>query len=284
LQAESFESVVIENNDLEGTGGIYLLTYAGNASSAITLKVIGNRAHNIDGRRSDGNGGYTMQTDAVQFLQLDQVRHIPNCEIAWNQISNEPGRSGVEDVISIYLSSGISGNPIRIHDNFIDGAYPADLLAQDYSGGGIMLGDGQSDTADEASGFVEAYDNQVINTTNYGMAISAGHNCSMHNNRILSTGVLADGQAIVSQNVGAYIWNSGASKSKMQKTFANDSGYANRIGWMKGQGRNDWWVPDAALWKDNIHWPGPITDKTVAAEQTAWQKKLKQHKRTIGAR
>ena len=284
LHAESFDSVAIENNDLEGTAGIYLLTYAGNPSSTIAIRVTGNRAHNIDGRHSDGNGGYTTQTDAVQFLQLDQVRHVPNCEIAWNQVNNEPGVSGVEDVISVYLSSGLHGNPIRIHDNFIEGAYPADLSAADYSGGGIMLGDGQADQPDQLSCFVEAYDNQVLNTTNYGMAISAGHNCLMHNNRIVSTGLLPTGQAVASQNVGVYIWNITKSKSRIPTTFANNSGYSNRIGWMKGQERNDWWVPNASLWKGNLHWPGKITPQVLDGERALWEKKLEEHKLRIGAR
>src|SRR5438552_2096729 len=66
-----------------------------------------NRYRNIDGRKSDGKGGYlTGAHELVQFVQFDKVRHIPGVEIAWNEVVNEPGQSAVEDNISIYLSSG----------------------------------------------------------------------------------------------------------------------------------------------------------------------------------
>ena len=140
---ESFDSVVIENNDIEGTGGIYLLDYAGNPTSETTVRIVRNRAHNIDGRRSDGADGFLSDVDLVQFVQLDKVRHVPHIEIAWNQVIDDPGRSRVEDVINIYLSSGTRASPIQIHDNYICGAYPANPTARDYSGGGIMLADGR---------------------------------------------------------------------------------------------------------------------------------------------
>ena len=41
----------------------------------------------------------------------------------------------------------------------------------------------------------------MIDTTNYGIAITVGHDISFYNNRIVSAGVLADGEAIAAQNV-----------------------------------------------------------------------------------
>jgi len=111
LTAESFDSIVIENNDLEQTAGIYLLTYSGSPKAETTVRVLANRVHNIDGRHSDGAGGFQADVDAVQFVQLDQVQHVPNIEIAWNQVTNDPGKSAVEDNISIYKSSGNQGQP-----------------------------------------------------------------------------------------------------------------------------------------------------------------------------
>jgi hypothetical protein len=278
VSAESFDSIDIEHNDIERTGGMYLLDFAGDRQSQSTIKILGNRVHNIDGRKSDGRGGFLNEAKLVQFVQLDKVRHVENVEIAWNQVINDPGESRVEDVISIYLSSGTPGSPIRIHDNFICGAYPANPTARDYSGGGIMLADGEAEKADEVSSFVEAFDNQVLNTTNYGIAISAGHDCVMHDNRIVSTGALPDGTPLPAQNVGAYIWNARHSES-----FANNSGFANRIGWAKPGGRNDWWVPGATEWKDNIHWPGPIAAQTIEDERKLWERKLKDHQISVGA-
>jgi hypothetical protein len=129
---------------------------------------------------------------------------------------------------------------------------------------------------------VVGFNNQVINTTNYGMAISAGMHCSMHHNRIVSTGALPDGTALPAQNVGAYIWDSNAKRARIARAFAGNGGYANRIGWMQAGKRHDWWVPDAASWKDNMRWQGAITVQTVAAEHEFWAKKLTREHVIVG--
>src|SRR5207248_5269518 len=113
---------------------------------------------------------------------------------------------------------------------------------------GILLADGSADTLDNAGGFAEAYDNQVLDTTNHGIAISAGHDCVIRNNRILSTGKLADGRPIAVQNVGAYIWDSNKDALRNPSTFFNNTGRGNVIGWVKGTERNDSWTPDAREW------------------------------------
>jgi hypothetical protein len=224
-------------------------------------------------RRSDGYSekGYKIR----QFLQLDKVQGVPGIEIAWNQVVNEPGRSRVEDNINIYLSSGTSSNPIRIHHNYIRGAYTvrpwqggttSDATWDydwGYAGGGILLGDGRSDVA-----HVEAYDNQVVSTTNYGIAIASGHDISFYRNRVVSSGRLPDGRWIAEQNVGAYIWDLYGTGS----SFYNNTGHDNLIGWVNtpGGGRNDWWIPDAASFDNNTHWPD-ITGETDAMEWSLWQ-------------
>ena len=282
---EGFSNVVIENCLLEGTAGIYLLDYAGDHTAKNTLKIRRNRARNIDGRKSDGKGGYLAggegAAELVQFVQLDKVRAVADVEIAWNEVVNEPGKSRVEDVISIYLSSGTQTAPIKIHDNFIRGAYAADAATESFSGGGIMLGDGvakNSPGGDPA--FVEAFENQVLDTTNYGIAISAGHDCVFHHNRIVSAGLLPDGTKIAGQNVGAYVWDSyKAGKDR----FHNNGGHDNVIGWKDKAGvRNDWWRPDAATWETNETWPSPINLDVYEAEWKRWQEKLKEKDVTVG--
>ena len=274
LTAESFDRIVIENNDLENSAGIYLLTYAGDFAPDHTIKILRNRARNIDGRKSDGKGGFLDEAVERQFVQLDKVRHLGGIEIAWNEVVNEPGRSGCEDVINIYLSSGISRSRIHIHDNFIQGSYPPNPLSSEYSGGGILLGDGSSATIEGASGFVEADHNQVLDTTNYGIAISAGHDSVFHDNRILSIGSLPDGRRLAAQNTGAYIWDIHHDANKSPPTFFNNRGHHNLIGWARGEGRNDWWVPDASQWKNNTHWPGQLTRQLEADERSLWDKKV----------
>jgi hypothetical protein len=292
LDADHPANVDIENNGIEGTSGIYVHSHAGAAG---TVKVIGNRAHNIDGRKADGAGGFVTYNTIVrrgrstdgfvpaQFVQLDQVHALPGIEIAWNQVINDPGQSRVEDNINIYRSSGTPQSPLLIHDNYIQGAYnvsPAQATYKSagvkydwsYSGGGILLGDGKAKNAADATAYVKAYDNQVVSTTNYGMAIASGHDIEFYDNRIVSAGVLPDGTPIAQQNVGAYVWN--AYKAS-RRTFFNDGGHDNAIGWIKsGTTRNDWYVPNASEWTNNSPLPDPITLATEASEWNLWQQKL----------
>jgi hypothetical protein len=303
LDAEGFDNIDLENNYLEGTSGIYLLD--ANVGSG-TVRVIANRALNIDGRKSDGQGGFldfntrTRLSDgttedgskSVQFLALDKVRHVPGMEVAWNQVINEPGRSRVEDNINIYLSSGTADSPLRIHDNYIQGAYTIKPWQGNYSdgtwnynwvysGGGILLGDGKTTDPAKAASFVRAYRNEVVSTTNYGVAIAAGHDNVFFDNRLVSCDRLADGRTIVGDNSGAYIWDSYHTGSR---SFSNNSGYGNQVGWTQGTVRRDWWVPNASSWTSNVHMAGPITLDTEAAEFALWQSKLAAAGVTVGPR
>jgi hypothetical protein len=277
---ERFDNVVIENCYLESTAGIYLLDYEGDRTEKETVRIIANRARNIDGRRSDGKGGYTSEFDLVQFAQLDKVRHAAGVEIAWNEIVNEPGASRAEDVISIYLSSGTAQSPIRIHNNYIRGAYPLRPESDEFSGGGIMCGDGVGQSPDDDPSFIHAHNNQVLDTVNYGIAISAGHDNRLERNRIFSMGVTPGGKRIAAQNVGAYVWDS---YKAGKDHFFNNTGRENIIGWIHHKdGRNDWWTPDASGWQDNEHFAGALNDQIYAEEEAHWAKKFKAAGMQIG--
>jgi hypothetical protein len=305
VHAEYFSSIKVENNYLEGTSGIYLLNYRGDPAAGDSVKILGNRVHNIDGRKSDGQGGWLDYNVRIrlengkaeegfeirQFLQVDKVRGVPGMEVAWNEVVNDPGASRVEDNINVYLSSGTRESPLLIHHNYIRGAYtiqPWQASYKDktysydwsYSGGGILLGDGAAKVAAQASAYVRAYDNQVVSTTNYGIAIAAGHDNQFSSNRIVSSGLLPDGRAIVAQNVGAYIWDLHKAGPKV---FYNNSGHNNTSGWIKAGGeRNDWWMPHASSWANNVHWVGPINRDTEATEFATWRRKLTTAGRSVG--
>lgn len=286
VSLQNFDNVDLEQNTLQSTAGIYLGYYQGNYTASDTVKVIANAALNIDGRHSDGQGGFLAgpdDYDDVQFCQIAYTHGLGGVQIAWNEVVNEPQQSRVEDNISIYRSSGTAASPIDIHDNFILGGYPADPTTQPYSGGGIMLGDGVGATLADACGFVIAHDNQVVSTTNYGIAIAAGHDSSFYNNRIVSAGVLPDGTVIAAQNTGAYIWN-----GQHDLFFANNSAYNNTIGWMGindlGQlVRNDHWLPDASIDSNNVGLPGAITRQVEAGEYSIFAQKLIAASMSVGA-
>jgi parallel beta-helix repeat protein len=281
LDADGFVNIDLENNFLAATSGIELSHYAGNNTPSQAITVDKNLALNIDGRESTGKGGYsTSAYQDVQFLQLSHDSDLVGAEIAWNQVFNQPGQSRVEDNISIFESGGTSASHLEIHDNFIDGGYPADPTDSTYTGGGILLGDG--DASVEPSGYVDAYDNQVLDTTNYGIAIAASSNNTISNNRVISTGALSDGTPLPAENVGIYIWQNNPGP------FSNNISTGNVIGWqvVSSSGaisRNDEWLPDAAAGTgQDTSLPGPITQATEENEYSIWSAKLQQNDVTVG--
>ncbi len=300
LEDETFDSLRVEHCEMQHTAGIYLREFGGdrnaNPTAAPTIEIVGNLAEDIDGRKTDAQGQFlnfnlrknrkSGQTEAgfteVQFLQLDGIHAVPGIEIAWNHVINHPQLSRVEDNINIYNSSGTAASPMRLHDNCIRGAYNCDPEASSfsdetfdydnsYSGGGIMLGEGSAKLPADHSGFVSARDNVVIATSNYGMAIAAGHDISFERNLIVSSGLLKNGKEIATQNVGAYIWDSSASKKTLPSTFLANGGRDNRIGWRKKDSRNDSWTPDAAYWSGNSAIAGPITPAMEDEAEKQWQ-------------
>jgi hypothetical protein len=245
LVADTYRFVRIEHSSMDGTSGIWLHASARGATAQIRY----NRARNIDGRRADGRGGWTNEAYYVQFVQFDKGNALVDSEVAWNEVINEPFKSRVEDVINTYQTSGTSTSPLRIHNNYIQGAYPIDPVNGSFSGGGIMLGDA-------GGAYLHALRNVVVDTANYGIAIAGGEHNRIEDNDVLSCGRLPDGRWIGSQNVGIYIWD-----NSKPHTFGDNRGSRNRAAWVKSStARNDWWVPDAASWTDNTALVSGSTD------------------------
>jgi hypothetical protein len=273
LDVYGFVNIEVEHCDLENTCGIYLEKYVGNHTASQTFTIRYNVARNINGKLSDGNGGYlsTPGDHYVQFFQTNGLQNMVGAEVAWNQVTNVAGQSLVEDNISIFDTSGTRKSRILIHDNFIDGAYPINAATDtDFTGGGIML-------SDDGGAFVSAYNNQIVDTTNYGMAISSGHDNAIFNNRIISSGELPDGTPVPTQNVGVYVWNQNG-----ESGFTNNTGSGNVIGWTTKSGNNDSWTPDAASWTGNNEMDNTVTPATAQAEQAIWQAKLTKATVTVG--
>jgi hypothetical protein len=129
---------------------------------------------------------------------------------------------------------------------------------------------------------VFAHDNQVLDTVNYGIAISAGHDARFERNRIFSIGQLPDGRPMKAQNVGAYVWDS---HNAGKPHFYNNSGSENLIAWATPDGgRNDWWHPDASAWDHNSSWRGNFTRDVYADESRRWRAKLETKRIAVGPR
>ncbi|MEF2278518.1 hypothetical protein V3W47_09395 [Deinococcus sp. YIM 134068] len=285
LHLEDFESATVENNEMVGTSGMYFHKYLGSRAKGQTVRIVRNRARNIDGRYSDGPNSFSdTGFYRVQFAQFNDVKNISRAEIAWNEIINEPGKSRVEEVINMYVSSGTPASPIAIHDNYIQGAYPTRAATAKFGGGGIMLGDGSASTREGASAYLRAYRNQIVGTSNQGIAIAAGHNIEAYDNRVISSGLLPDGTPIASQNVGIYVWD--LHGDQRRQTFFNNSMRNNVVGWARPlqspTAQNPFWFPHCARCAGNTRLPGPITLETEAQEYTRWQQKVRAANVTLG--
>ncbi|WP_420593591.1 hypothetical protein [Deinococcus sp.] len=292
LHLENFQSATVENNEMVGTGGMYFHKFAGDPDKNQTIKIVRNKALNIDGRHSSGPDSFSDKGFyRTQFTQFNTVRNVVGAEIAWNEIINEPTKSRVEENINMYLSSGTPSSPIQIHDNYIQGAFAANPSEQDYGGGGIMIADGNAKKLEDASAYVRAFNNQVVGTSNQGIAITAGHDNAAYNNRVISSGLLPNGTPIASQNVGILVWD--LYKNKNNNTFFNNAMYNNVVGWAKPldskNAQNPFWFPDcstsgAQTCTNNTVVAGPITLDAEKQEYQRWQAKLRTSSIELGAK
>ena len=288
IRASQVAKLDVENNYIEGTDfGVYVDGYSGSRSGDQTITIHANVGKNMDGRHSDGNGGYMpSQNDRSwsHFAQLSHMNNVPGIDISWNQVIDEPYNSSVDDVINIYQSGGTADSPLNIHDNYIQGAYPNNPQTDSYSGGGIIT-DGNIDTQDNTTAYVHMYNNQVIDTANYGLAVSNGHDNEIYNNRVISAGVLPDGTSIASQNVGIYIADIYGG-NVANGTFHDNHAHDNTVGWVNpkdGNQRNDMYFPvDGSDYGRNTALPNPITLDIEKAEYTSWQQKLSAAGITVG--
>jgi hypothetical protein len=282
VKAEYPSNLRVENNLLNHTSGIYILGFANKPESGGTVKVRYNRSRNIDGRYSTGSGYSDTNFYRVQFLQLNQVKNVPGMEVAWNEVVNEPYKSRVEDNISVYKSRGTPASPLDIHHNYIQGAYPALPNSQGYSGGGIVT-DGEAQVESDATAYVKVHHNRVIDTTNYGVAIYAGHDVELYANRTVSDGRLPDGTQAYAQNVGNYCWNG---KQASSSVFYNNSIRDSVSGWTKGAARNDYWFAPNAPGCDggNSRLAQTVTQETETREKAAWNEEVRITGTRIGPR
>ncbi len=272
VTVNAFKNIVIENNYMESTAGIYLGTsYDGNGSPSQTIKIRYNKAKNIDGRVHNG----FERSQFVQFNFRNAVRHA---EIAWNEVINEANKSMVEDNINMYNTRGTADSPIRIHNNYIQGAFPYPATKSEYSGGGIITdGDGNINIC---PAYITASENQLVGLGNYSMGIAGGNNIRYVNNRAITAAKYNDGKEYAMYTSG--MW----SKDYYRKntTFANVIGN-NVIGvvkWRNPQNRNDISVAEHASFTSNTHLPNPITPDTERGEANLWAQKLQRNGIKLG--
>jgi hypothetical protein len=283
-------NVNVQNNSFSGPiFGVYVAGFSGTPSSTQTIKILNNIFNNIDGRPSNGNGGYVTNGQFnAHAIQLNAVMNVPFMEIAWNQVINIPLQSQCSDIINIFQSSGTSASHLIIHDNYVQGAFPANPGQDSYTGGGIITDGTAADTAATATAFVDIYNNQVVATSNYGLAIAAGHDNSIYNNRVISSGFLANG-TFYPTTFGNGI-NNFNNYGQPATTMFNDIAQNNVSGLIRKSSsgaatRADWYLPNQSTGSNIDFAPDDSSDPTLsdeANELNAWQAKLASNKITIG--
>jgi hypothetical protein len=278
LAASGARNLNVTGNYLEHTTGFTIYQWSGDGSPSQTVTILRNKVKNIDGRQR--NGGFTMSN----FVGLNTVRNVGNIEIAWNQVINEPDLSSVEDNINFYNSGGTSSSPARVHDNYVQGAYPLPATDGTFSGTGFTT-DGDGSSASTTAAFIQAYNNQFISTCNAAMNIAAGHDIRFYNNRMVTSGMLPDGRRLNGTYAATAIFNA---YQQPASVMYNNSVDNNTIGFVKWgysspyQDRHDLSSGACANCPSNTHLPNPITVQTEQNEYVLWTQKLSQNGITLG--
>ncbi|HEX8506768.1 MAG TPA: hypothetical protein VF630_15495, partial [Hymenobacter sp.] len=279
LDAYRAQNLVIEHNDFTGTSGIVVNRWSGTGAPGQTLTVRYNRVRDIDGRWRNA-GGSTRSS----FLILNTVQRVPGMEVAYNEVVNTPNQSLVEDNINFYNSSGTAQSPARVHDNFVRGAYPFPATAGQFTGTG-MTTDGDANTPDGATAYVEAFRNQFVSTCNAAMNIAAGHDIYFHDNRLVTSGLLPNGTRLQATHAATAVFNF---YQQPGNVFFNNRVANNTIGYVKWGAnipypdRQDLSPGACAPCTGTTHLPNPVTPATEDGEWQLWQQKIQQAGVTIG--
>jgi predicted Rdx family selenoprotein len=278
LDTYKAKSLTVEHNAFTQTSGIVVNRWSGSGQADQTLTVRYNRVRNIDGRWI--NGGSTRSS----FLILNTVAHVANVDVSYNEVINTANESLVEDNINLYNSSGTAQSAIRIHDNFVRGAYPNPATSAKFTGTGLTT-DGDASTLAEAAGYVEADHNQFVGTANAAMNIAAGHDIYYHDNRLVTSGYLPNGQRLNAGWAAVGVFNYYKQPSSV---YFNNRVQNNTIGYVSWNSnfpytdRLDLSPGACGPCTGTIHLPNPITTATEDAEATLWQTKLQQAGVTVG--
>jgi hypothetical protein len=266
------------------------------AQSTLTeLSISNNVANDMEDRASDGKGGFTdKRPNLGHFVILNGVHAAMGGDISWNQVIDTPGHASVEDIISIFGSSGQSAsNSIRIHDNYLQGAFSPSAVKNNYTGSGIMT-DGSSNSLATATGFVQIYGNQVVHTANAGIGIDAGHDISVTGNSVVSCGKDASGAWIATTYALATdMWNAYKTSVYFNNSISATAGGLVRPDAAGNPSVADIWAPGVSaslnnsVGKNSFTNPcmvgGDTTLDSETEEYDAWVAKLAFAAQTIGS-
>lgn len=228
VASSNVASLVIENCSIIGASfGVNL-----SGVSPSTLQILNNSASNLEDRASDGNGGFLNSRPSLgHFVILNNVTASAGAEIAWNQIVQTIGQSSTEDVINIFNSEGSAGNPISVHDNYMEGnSSPASN--GNYTGT-ALISDGPTTNGAQPTAYVVFQANEVVATAGAGVMVAAGHDIQATDNRIISCGMTSAGSWYAWGANAIVLWNYYSSTQYYNNTITGT------VGGMVGPGTND---------------------------------------------
>ncbi|MFK7601901.1 hypothetical protein ACI3L1_06780 [Deinococcus sp. SM5_A1] len=272
LAAEGVESLLIEDSDITGSSGVYVNTWRPSKVRPYSIIMQRLRGKNMEGRLSDGRGGYLQEFYRGQYVQLNNLANIPGVLLDLLRLDNTARESFIEDAVNFHNCTGTLESFMRITRSLINGAFGSPVDG-DYTGGGIMLGDGEG-------GKQEALKNTVIETSNYGLAVSNGNHIRVVENIALGLGKLPDGTILDSTpDCGFYARDYDQTVGKPD-TYRDPSTVLfqdNLAGWMRPTAnnptrRNDYGVaPDQARSVNNRSVIGDVTPAMLTSAIADWE-------------
>lgn len=221
LDVASGGTLLMNNNRYSNVWGVRIAGHS--QTSSAMLQFLTNIGYNMQGGLTSNPTNHPLQVKNGIF---------PGEQIQGNVYMNEPNASSTEDVINQYQAPCTTGSHCTISGNLIVGAYSNPLSASaSYSGGGIIADGFTTDSASMATQFLDITGNIVLQTSNYGVAISAGHDNTITSNLVLSDGyALGSAFAQPSGDVGMYITNI---YGQAGTTFFNDTANNNIVMWYR---------------------------------------------------
>jgi hypothetical protein len=234
---------------------------------------VGGAGFEFSGWRTGGQNGitfnYNTMTDVTgpyehgRLVVFADMPNLPRSTITGNRVINHLGTTNSEDVISLYRSGGTAATPLVVSRNWVQGSYWLNSPTPDFSGSGIILGDGGGGV-----GYVDVTGNTVLDTSNVGITIVGGHDTHVHLNRVFAQAGTGLG------NLGLSGWNA-----------TGDAGWArntidfNTVRWQQaGGGLNNVWSPDATAANNTAGGVTAVNDALRATEYAGWLASLGGHK------
>lgn len=247
MNASNIHSLVVENCTI--TGVSFGVNAAG--STVSTLRILNNLALNLEDRASDGQGGLLAARPQLgHFVILNKIVAPQGAEIGWNKIVQTMGQSSIEDVINIFRSQGSPGEPIWVHDNYIEGN-SSPSAPTNYSGTGIIADGG---SAAPVTAYARFENNSVVHTAGSGVTINNGHDITATGNRVVSCGQDSAGNWYAMSFVNAAsIWDEYASGPSL---FYNNTVTATAGGFVRPNAKGNPMTADFWGSAQSMTYPG----------------------------